>query len=272
MMFGSNRVHIIVATAFIGCHDSKKDVVDHIDTNRCNNRSENLRWVTKLENALSNPITRKRIEYLCGGDINKFIEDPSCLQDITGNYQNVMWMRTVNKEEAKATYQRVMEWTQKNSSNKDVGIGEWIFETPYQQKEYLQETQNLLPAMLPITAMQRNWKTPTEFPLCPSEIDNKSLISYLNNLKIGSIVAKNKYMISIIDDFALCNDNSIIIRCHIKDVKDGVKEYATITITSENEKYIHEGITFFEEQGAKKAFTLAQGEKWEGEEGIDDYC
>ena len=43
MTVGTARVHIIVATAFHGENDSKKLVVDHIDTNRCNNRAENLR-------------------------------------------------------------------------------------------------------------------------------------------------------------------------------------------------------------------------------------
>ena len=37
--------------------------IDHIDTNRCNNRKENLRWFTKLENALNNEITRNKIIY-----------------------------------------------------------------------------------------------------------------------------------------------------------------------------------------------------------------
>ncbi|MBQ5790819.1 MAG: HNH endonuclease, partial [Thermoguttaceae bacterium] len=34
------------ATAFYGAHDPTKFVVDHKDTNRCNNRVENLRWFT----------------------------------------------------------------------------------------------------------------------------------------------------------------------------------------------------------------------------------
>lgn len=101
MTIGGHRVHIIVATAFHGSHDSKRDIVDHIDTNRCNNRPENLRWLTRLENALNNPATRKKIEYLCGGDIQKFIDNPSCLRDLTGTNQDVMWMRTVTQEEAK---------------------------------------------------------------------------------------------------------------------------------------------------------------------------
>lgn len=100
MMFSSHRVHIIVAKAFIPGNEDGKMVVDHIDTNRCNNRVENLRWVTRLENVLLNEATLKRVTYLCGGDIQKFIDNPSCLQDLTGGNQDIMWMRTVTKEEA----------------------------------------------------------------------------------------------------------------------------------------------------------------------------
>lgn len=50
-------VHRIVAWAFLGNPPSSQHVVDHIDTNRRNNRPENLRWLTKLENALNNPNT-----------------------------------------------------------------------------------------------------------------------------------------------------------------------------------------------------------------------
>ena len=55
-------VHRIVAVAFHGEPPSSQHVVDHIDTNRQNNRPENLRWVTKLENVLLNPITRMKLE------------------------------------------------------------------------------------------------------------------------------------------------------------------------------------------------------------------
>ena len=53
-LLSSVPVHRIVATAFHGPQPSKNHVVDHIDTNRQNNRPENLRWVTRLENILFN--------------------------------------------------------------------------------------------------------------------------------------------------------------------------------------------------------------------------
>lgn len=44
-------VHILVAEAFIGPIPFKGAQVDHIDRNRSNNRYDNLRYVTRLENA-----------------------------------------------------------------------------------------------------------------------------------------------------------------------------------------------------------------------------
>lgn len=48
------KVHRLVADAFIGSTDGKE--VDHIDTNRQNNYVENLRIVTRKENA-NNPLS-----------------------------------------------------------------------------------------------------------------------------------------------------------------------------------------------------------------------
>ena len=75
---GIERVHRIVAFAFLGDPPTPQHVVDHIDTNRQNNRPENLRWLTRLENALNNQITRARIENICGS-IEVFIKNPAIL-------------------------------------------------------------------------------------------------------------------------------------------------------------------------------------------------
>jgi hypothetical protein len=52
------KVHRLVAIAFIN-NPEYKLFIDHINTIRTDNRIENLRWVTRSENAL-NPITRMR--------------------------------------------------------------------------------------------------------------------------------------------------------------------------------------------------------------------
>lgn len=52
-------VHRVVAELFIP-NPENKPCVDHIDTNRLNNKVDNLRWVTYKENC-NNPITKNRI-------------------------------------------------------------------------------------------------------------------------------------------------------------------------------------------------------------------
>ena len=81
MEIASERVHRIVAMGFLGQPPTKKHVVDHVDTNKQNNRPDNLRWVTRLENVLLNPITVKRIEFACGCSVEEFLANPSKYRD-----------------------------------------------------------------------------------------------------------------------------------------------------------------------------------------------
>lgn len=118
MYIGTHRVHIIVATAFLGARDSKVYVVDHKDTNRCNNRIENLHWLTRLENAINNPITRNKIIYICGS-IEAFIENPGILREHLQHVKetSLNWMRTVTKEEAKIAYENVKKFWEEMAKN-----------------------------------------------------------------------------------------------------------------------------------------------------------
>lgn len=132
------RVHRIVATAFHGVAPTHQHVVDHIDTNRRNNRPENLRWVTKLENILLNPISAKKIIYLCGS-IEEFLKDPSKLRNVSIN-QDFEWMRAVSKEEAAISLERMQMWAKSDEQFSGGTLGEWIYKRSIQQK--IIENQN----------------------------------------------------------------------------------------------------------------------------------
>ncbi len=119
------RIHRIVATAFHGAAPSSQYVVDHIDTNRRNNRPENLRWITKLENILLNPITAKKIVLLCGS-IEEFLREPSKLRqnEISKDFE---WMRAVSKEEAATSLERLLCWAKSDKVLSGGSLGEWIY-------------------------------------------------------------------------------------------------------------------------------------------------
>lgn len=147
MYIAQERVHRIVATAFHGEPKSKDLVVDHIDTNKANNRPENLRWVTRLENALSNPITRARIIYICGS-IENFLRDPKVLYTTTVSDKNFGWMRTVSKDEARISKERLDEWARetpeelyKKIQRTGDGIDEWIFSPKAGNKHFSEDKE-----------------------------------------------------------------------------------------------------------------------------------
>lgn len=131
MDFCGERVHRIVATAFHGPAPTEQHVVDHIDTNRQNNRPENLRWLTKLENILNNEITRKKVELICGS-IEAFLENPSLLYGYETEDKNFSWMRNVTKEEAENCLKNWNNWVKSSSPSSNYKqekrqVGDWIF-------------------------------------------------------------------------------------------------------------------------------------------------
>lgn len=294
MYIGQHRVHIIVATAFLGENDSKVYVVDHKDTNRCNNRAKNLRWLTRLENALLNEDTCRKITYLCGGDIMKFINDPSCIRNLAQD-PDISWMRTVSAEEANAAYARVQAMrvqrqrnihSEQHIENEDLKRKEqveamawnrpqnndWRFTAP-KQPIYSTPDSDFTKAAFPETALQKDWKTPTEFLCCPTESTEIPLQDYYNNLAIGKTFSRNKYTEHLVFDFSLINGGKTLIIATKDTNPNAIKHFGLLKVYHSGIQFIHESIgTYLKEDGVRKYFAIEQGLEWNGPDGIDDYC
>ncbi len=193
MEIASVRIHRIVATAFHGEPPTKEYVVDHIDTNRRNNRPENLRWVTRLENILLNPITAKRIELACGCSIEEFLANPSKYRD---SFQdpNYKWMTTVSKEEAQKCRENLLAWAKSDKNISGGSLGKWIYNSNIQQ-QFVDKSPEFTASLTP-NAKQKEWKTPTKFPLCPEGTKEDHIMLYKTNLKVGKIFSYNKSLVS----------------------------------------------------------------------------
>ena len=265
----SIRIHRIVATAFHGEPPTKEHVVDHIDTNKQNNRPENLRWVTRLENILLNPITARRIELVCGS-VEEFLSDPSKFRD---KFQepNYEWMCTVSIQEAHASRSRLLAWAESNKPSNGGRLGDWIY------NRSLPKDQNELEFIISLTpnAVQKgqNWRIPSEFPCCPQEKHNNPITSYFKNLGIGDIFSRNQYTSSIIERYAISKDENILrILCKSGD-ENPVKPYYLAEVTYQDNVFVHTSLgTFFQIDGAEKQFTILQGLEWTGGETFDDLC
>ena len=289
MFFDSNiRVHQVVASAFWGHQKSEGMVVDHKDTNRCNNRAENLHWVTRLENVLNNPITRRRIINICGS-IDAFLDNPALLRESNAD-PNFTWMRTVSESEAAKCKKNLEKWSKEDadfvSTSQGNGIGEWIFKdlqsvnarhdwtqlSTQMPNAYEQQEERTLPSIvesLTSNAMQEDWKTPTEFPLCPT--DTLTLEAYYSSLEKGKVFSNNTYGTYSIIEFAISDDRQQL--CIATHNPEGFKQWYITYVYILNNKYIHKnGGSFFEENGALKTITLFLGKEWTGGGCIDDYC
>lgn len=263
-MFTNVQVHRIVATAFHGVQADK--IVDHIDTNRQNNRPNNLRWVTRLENILLNPITRKKIEYHCGS-IENFLKNPSLLPKGTSD-KNFDWMRRVSLEEAQACLKNMQKWLAKPNNPTTTGrIGEWVFGNSHISSNIPVNpyTQALTP-----NAIQENWKTPTEFLFCPSKITTGTpVLEYLNNIQFGQACVRNKYYSSVAVSATIALDKQTM--WVITENPGGTKPWGVFRVTYEKDKFLHKNLgTFLEKRGAERCICSQCGYEWFGEEGIDD--
>lgn len=190
MEIAAVRVHRIVATAFHGEPPTKEHVVDHIDTNKRNNRPENLRWVTRLENVLLNPITAKRIAYVCGS-VENFLANPEKYRDQFPE-PNLSWMQAVTDEDAKISLARMLAWAKNDKKSTGTSLDKWIFSReivqtpPSSQPNYkMSKTPN---------AAQRIVNPddkPNEYPSTPQTYEGNPLTAYYESLNEGAVFFRN---------------------------------------------------------------------------------
>ncbi len=268
MVFASVRVHRIVATAFHGEPPTPQHVVDHIDTNRRNNRPENLRWLTRLENVLQNPLTVKRIEYAYGS-IENFLNTPP-EQSRNDEKRNFGWMRPVNPQEASTSYQRLLNSVEKDEPLSGGALGEWVF-----RKDGLEESPEELSAEIPaitLNAVQRQWRTPCEFICCPEDAGETPIPSYAQRLTLGGVFCQNEFKKSVVEQFAVSNDGkSLWVMCCF--AGKAMKPWTLAQVTFEAGQFVHTNLgSFFGQDGAEKQFCLAQGKEWTGGDTFDDFC
>ncbi|CAL1519184.1 HNH endonuclease signature motif containing protein [Chitinophaga sp. MM2321] len=266
-------VHRIVATAFHGVPPTEWHVVDHIDTNKRNNRCENLRWVTRLENVLLNPITARRIAIVCGS-VEAFLADPAKFRDAFQE-SNFKWMRTVSAQDAQISYERLLAWAAIGQHPSGGSLDRWIFN----RTTWLNQRVETIPEALeikiakPLNAAQRNWKLLSEFPCCPQEYTEDPITAYAEELKLGSVFCRNDNYSSLLSKSVLSEDRQTLYVIAESASKNVVKPWALAEITYENGLFVHTSLgTFFTQEGAEKQYSLAQGLEWTGGESIDDYC
>ena len=270
MAIAGHKVHRIVATAFHGDQPSKSHVVDHIDTNRRNNRPENLRWVTRLENILLNPITAKRVTYLYGS-IEAFLADSKNPKNgtLTAEFE---WMRAVSPAEAEYSRERMLAWAGADSQEKGGGtLGDWVFgRSPVPASPVTEARPELTTSNTP-DAVQRNWRVPASFPLCPKSSEAAPMASYAARLELGAVAVISPWGETKVGKVATSDDGSEVYLLGDHGA-DAIKPWSLAIITLEGGKFVHESRrTFFTRDGAEKEFMLIQGLAWDGEDSIDDY-
>lgn len=195
MEIASVRVHRIVASAFLGEPPPKEHVVDHIDTNKRNNRPENLRWVTRLENVLLNPITAKRIAFVCGS-VEAFLADPTKYRHLFSEpYEQ--WMQTVSAEEAQISLERMLAWANSDKQRSSgLSLDKWIFNRPavqYSPVETKREETNIRMSLTPNAAQKIYFleDKPNEYPCTPQKYSGDPLTAYAANLIENAVFWRN---------------------------------------------------------------------------------
>ena len=108
LSIASFYIHRAVAELFVPNTENKPQV-DHINTDRLDNRAENLRWVTAKEN-MNNPLTRKQLSEAMQGMIFSAERNRKISESLNGKLLSEEHKRKIS--EARKEY-----WKNKKGGN-----------------------------------------------------------------------------------------------------------------------------------------------------------
>lgn len=183
-------------------------------------------------------------------------------------------MRTVTKEEAENTKCNLLKWTKKDIIPKGGTLDRWIFSK--QEKDNNNNNNNneiiieepIVQSLTP-NAVQKNWKTPSEFPNCPPTVNDNAIAAYKGKLIKGAVFSKNKYGESIVERSEI---NGALNELFVITKTENAISYSLAKVLVEKNVLVHETVrSFLTLTGAQKQFTLLLGLEWDGEDSIDDY-
>lgn len=120
------QIHRLVAQAFIP-NPENKPYIDHINTDRTDNRAENLRWVTNKENC-NNPISKK---HYSNGNKNKN-NIPILQFDKNMNFIK-KWESLADAERSLGLKRRLSEYCSEKYGRKIAGGFIWRYEKDYEK-------------------------------------------------------------------------------------------------------------------------------------------
>jgi HNH endonuclease len=273
---GGHRVHQIIATAFYGIAPRPTDVVVHLDTDRRNNRSDNLFWVSRFVNTILTPHNCEKIRKICGGSIEALLKDISLARESNLPMQ-FNWIANIPQTEASIALERLVELGVIQMQAELESLDEWLARRWDDSNRLVEgNTTNKSTRTLSLTenSLQIDWYVPSEFPCCPRGVVEDPILAYHENLKVGLVFCRNKAYVKNVLETAISEDKKTIYVLSVTpDEQEAIKPWALAKITYEGHVFLHYNLgSYFEAIGAEKYFQLARGKDWAGGDCFDDYC
>jgi hypothetical protein len=111
-------------------------------------------------------------------------------------------------------------------------------------------------------AVQVDWEIPCEFPLCPQTLRDVSVNTYASNLNTGEVFSRNRLLTTIVHHFAIADDGNTLWVLVRNAKACEIKPWLLAQITFKDQHFVHTNLgSYFKEDGAEKAFMLAQGQE-----------